>query len=167
MFDLSTVFESMEDDINGVSELSDKLYSKHFGNYFKIQQDLYKRIQNNSEPVTDTELEKVLTELPLELIEVSESLSKFQIGQEVVKLRTKEESASKTSLELKEYELMSKIYASVSERVARQISFSRELIMSCKKIWDRRKDTDIVTPIGPVDTSLPEYVPPAKQTYVK
>lgn len=167
MLDMSMIIKEMEDDINGVSELSDKLYNRYFRNYFKIQQDLYKRIQNNSEPVTDTELEKVLTELPLELIEVSEALSKFQIGQEVVKLRTKEESTSKSSLEAKEYELMCKIYTSVSERVARQISFSRELIMSCKKIWDRRKDTDIVTPIGPIDTSLPEYVPPAKQTYVR
>lgn len=167
MLDMSMIIKEMEDDINGVSELSDKLYNRYFRNYFKIQQDLYKRIQNNSEPITDTELEKVLTELPLELIEVSEALSKFQIGQEVVKLRTKEESTSKSSLEAKEYELMCKIYTSVSERVARQISFSRELIMSCKKIWDRRKDTDIVTPIGPIDTSLPEYVPPAKQTYVR
>ena len=161
--------DKMYEEVNLASEIADNLYLKHFGNYFKQQEKLYLRDQDQSRPVTDEELEKILTELPLEMIEVSEAYAKFQLGEEVIKLRTKEEAVDKTSDAYKEYELMSKIYSSVNERVRKQISFSRELIMSCKKIWDRRKDTDMIVPIGPSveDSTLPEYTPSSKQTYVK
>ena len=55
---------------------------------------------------------------------------------------------------------MSKIYNSVNERVRRQISFSRELIMSSKKLWDARRATEDANPIGGVvkeETELPNY----------
>ena len=161
MLDISNIAKELE------RHRRSNLYNKYFGQYFHIQKELYRRVQDTDKPITDEELETVLTDLPLELIEVSEALSKFQISQEVVKLRAKEESAKDTSDDIKEYELMSKIYTAVNERVSKKVSFSRELIMSCKKIWDRRKDTDNVTPIGPIDTSLPEYTPPSKQTYVR
>lgn len=165
--DKSAMMDRIEAEVNEASELSDRIYTKYFGSYFLIQQELYQRVQDQSRPITDAELEKVLTELPLELIDVAESYAKFQLGEEVIKLRFKEESADKTSDAYKEYELMSKIYGAVNERVHRQISFSRELIMSCKKIWDRRRDTDNANPVGPVDTTLPEYKEPNKpNTYV-
>ena len=105
MLDISNIAKELESDIEGVSELSDNLYNKYFGQYFHIQKELYRRVQDTDKPITDEELETVLTDLPLELIEVSEALSKFQISQEVVKLRAKEESAKDTSDDIKEYEL--------------------------------------------------------------
>lgn len=168
MIDMLTVCKAMEDDINSVTQFSLQLYDKYFGSYFRSQKELYQRFQDKTRPITDDELEKILTELPLELIEVSEALAQFQISQEVVKLKTKELSKDKNSDSYLESKLMVEIYTAVTERVGREISYSRELIMSSKKIWDRRKDTDVVNPIDPIDTSLPEYIPPTTpNTYVK
>ena len=46
----------------------------------------------------------------------------------------------------------------IISRVETELTFARELIMSCKKIWDRRKDTDDLIPISSIETDhLPDY----------
>ena len=53
-------------------------------------------------------------------------------------------------------------YESVISRVDHEISFSRELIMGAKKVWDRRRQTDVVNPIG---TVTPSAVAPDHKTF--
>ena len=181
----SQLSQDMEEDIQGVTKWTDNIYNKYFSSFFHTQRHLYERMQSASRPITDSELEQILTELPLELFTVSESLSQFQISEEVVKLKFKEAEADKLNAlskedptlsdtkkkeqvaqTLLEHKLLIMIYSIVSGRVDKQISFSRELIMGCKKIWDRRKNTDSADPIGTsVDGSLPEYKPDINDKY--
>lgn len=59
-------------------------------------------------------------------------------------------------------------YDSLYERVSRQITFSKELIMSCKKIWDARRNSDQNPMPSVSETDLPEYQAPNKpSTYIK
>ena len=50
--------------------------------------------------------------------------------------------------------LLSSVYTIISERVDKQVSFSRELIMSAKKLWDARKESNMLLP---TPGSLGEY----------
>ena len=178
---LSTTFDSISEDIDAVDQYAEELYKKYFGDYFITQKRLNESMKNGLKNITDGELEQILTSLPLELFEVSEKLNKLKLNQEVIKMKTKEkeieiqnnnknlsdskrkEKATEFTLE---YKLMSAVYNSVLSRVESEISFSRELIMSAKKLWDRRSHTESVNPIGPVNISQvkPQYVSPSVST---
>ena len=58
-----------------------------------------------------------------------------------------------------EDELMISIYSKLIERVNSQISYSKELIMSAKKLWDRRKEAESAMPVTPVDPAAVPYNP--------
>lgn len=166
--------ESVSTDINEVNEWADQEYNKYFSQYFKGEVELYDRMKKNQDPITDQELEWILTELPLELFSVTEQLSKLKTAQEVIKLhikqterdyiqnpgspgsatQKKEDAVALTA----EDRLLVTVYDSISERVSRQMSFSKELIMSAKKIWDARRSDGVLNPdVLGKDTSLPEY----------
>jgi hypothetical protein len=163
--------------IDDVQSWADEEYDKYFSKYFVGQEELYKKLQNVDYIISDEELEWVLTALPLELFAVSEQMAKMKTVQEVIKLRIREKreeivntlndtdttglsmtakkeiAASKTATD----ELLVTIYGTISERVSKEISFSRELIMSAKKIWDARRSNDINLPTIPQENSLTEY----------
>lgn len=176
MIDLSNVLGEMQEDIDSVKTWTTELYDKYFSQYFEYQRELYDRLESKEHPVTDEELEWILTSLPLELFSVSEQLSQFQLSQEVIKLRVKQTEKDKIKLstessetkrkedasyQMLEHKLLLTVYDSVIDRVSREISFSRELIMSAKKIWDARRRTDGSNPVSETvpdnDSELPEY----------
>lgn len=192
MLELDEILESVNSDIAITQKWASELYDKSFGNYLKDVRDLYKRLADKSRPISDAELEDILTTLPLELIAVSESLSQFKISKEVVDITLKqkeaqfiEESPAKTitqkkeeaSIAVLEYKLVKTVYATVISRVDNEINFARELIMSAKKIWDSRKNmgppTGLVVNEGSEGSGLPDYQPgPSSssnpsQTYIK
>lgn len=178
---ISEILDYYQEDMDAVVEWCESVYITHFSRYFDGERKLYKRLQSNSQPITDSELEDILTNLPLHLFSASEQLSKLRMKHEVVKLKNKELSSKKTSgyasstedtsaSSAIENQLMSSAFLTVIERVEKEIAFSRELIMSAKKIWDSRRRTDSVNPVNEISIpdDLPEYKQvPSKQSYIK
>ena len=171
---LQKTLENITSDINEVNEWAEQEYDKYFSQYFKGEVELFNKMRTMKSQVTDEELEWILTSLPLELFTVTQQLSKLKTAQEVIKLSIKQkerdyiksctegsetkkkEEASALTLEDK---LLVSVYDSIIERVAREMTFSKELIMSAKKIWDARRADGIPLPEVNVDPSkLPEYI---------
>lgn len=172
--DLKAKLQSIQSDIDEINEWADSEYDKYFASYFKGEKELYERMKSNSSPVSDSELEWILTDLPLELFSVTEQLSKLKILQEVIKLHMKQVErdyiASHDGSEAKKKEeaqmlvledkLLYDTYDCIVDRVTRQMTFSKELIMSAKKIWDARRSDNIPLPEVTVDAEsnvLPNY----------
>ena len=156
-----------------VASWCENQYDKIFSQYFDNVSDLYLRLTKTKTKITDEELEWVLTFLPLQLIAVSEDLSLYKLNNNNLKIYIKKlelesahNSTAKTVTESKDiayldsasYRMLSNAYASVITRVENQINFSRELIMSAKKIWDSRKSTMEASPINSVNVELEDYV---------
>lgn len=172
-------------DIDEVEQWAENEYQNYFADYFKGEVQLYHNLKDDPDGlISDADLEWILTYVPLELFSVAEQLSKLKTRQEVIKLHIREKEDEMMS-SLKESELsqtakkemVSKytapdkllvdIYSSITDRVNREISFSRELIMSAKKIWDARRATEApITGITKGIDDLPDYIPESK-TYIK
>ena len=63
-----------------------------------------------------------------------------------------EAKAEEAESKMEEYTILSNALETLITRVDSEISFSRELIMSAKKIFDARRNTEQVNPINPIDT---------------
>ena len=181
MINLEEAYNRSASDIESVNKWADSEYAAYFADYFKGERELYDKMKTNQALITDAELEWILTSLPLELFSVSEQSSKLKTAQEVIKLHIKstehdymqshpdlsatarkEEAMQLTA----EDRLLVTVYNSLIERVDKEISFSRELVMAAKKIWDARRSAE--EPLPYTKDTLPEYVPdaPTKQ-YIK
>lgn len=179
-------------DVADVQEYIDKLYNEHFASHFSIIDELYSRLKSKQHPITDRELEDVLTLVPLDMFTVSEELAKTRVALETTKLKNKETkerlakeltegceaggvSASATKeyvsrvlpVEMIPYELMVQVYTCLIDMVSAKVQFAKELIMSSKKIWDSRRSTEQSMPVseGATNRELPRYSIPG--TYVK
>lgn len=174
MMDLKTTLNKLSSEIDEVNQWADDQYEEFFAPYFKGQVNLYERLKSSEDPITDQELEWILTDLPLDLFTVTEQLSKLKVSQEVIKhsIKKKEREyiqASTEGSEAKRKEeasalvaddkLLVTIYESIAERVSRQMTFSKELIMSAKKIWDaRRSDGTLMPEVNTTkEATLPDY----------
>lgn len=182
MIDLVKTQDMYKDDIDATVDWCDEIYEKQFSSFFKDQRDLFSRLKSKSRPITDTELEWILTEVPMNLFYASEALNTLQMKQEIIKLQSKqkeneiikssnESSEAKKREEANQKTLEDKVlllaYSSVLSRVEREMSYSRELIMSAKKIWDGRRNTERSNPVNEVNPTneLPDYVP--GKSYIK
>jgi hypothetical protein len=172
MIDLKKLHKEYEADIDSVTEWCNEIYLQRFDGFFADYRILFKRFSSKDHPITDAELTTILMNLPVTLFDISEELNKFQISQEVVKLKNKQreqdlinnsiETTATKKKELASYnsiddKILAIAYTSITERVSSEISFCRELIMSAKKIWDSRRNTEQSNPIGEIDP-LPDYV---------
>ena len=173
---LQSTLDKISSDIDEVNEWAESEYQKYFSDYFKGEVELYNKMKSTSatSQIPDEELEWVLTDLPLELFSVTEQLSKLRTAQEVIKLsiKQKERDYVKSNTEGSETKrkeeaaalsaedrLLVSVYDSIIERVTRQMTFSKELIMSAKKIWDARRADGIPLPEMNIDPKrLPEYI---------
>lgn len=152
-------------------------YNTYFSQYFGEMASLYSRIQSTYKPITDNELEQILTDIPLQLFAASEALSQYKARIEVLKLEIKQrkhdvyEASTETSQSARrdeaayavlEDEMLLKLYSLVVERVEHELSFSKELIMSAKKIWTARRETESVEAVSSsrVADTLPDYSMP-------
>lgn len=189
MTELKNILDSMSADIAAVKEWADELYHTNFNAYFQSVRSLYVRFQSNEKPVTDAELEEILTSVPLQLFTVSEALSQFKINKEIVNMKAKQleaelvaNSSASTKTDKKEeaatatldYKLVQTVLSVVITRVENEISFSRELIMGAKKIWDSRRanssiPTGMVIPEDEDPEALPGYdsVKQPKKRYIQ
>lgn len=162
--------------LNTVHDWVESEYSKHFSQYFETQRNLYAVFKNNRKAITDDELEQILMQVPLDLFVVSENLNKYRLSLETLKLKlkhdTREISKNSTAksqakrdedgeLETIGDRILIECYNNIITRVENEISFSRELIMSSKKLWDSRRQGDRTMPVGIKDyqqsNNLPNY----------
>lgn len=187
---LEDILQQNKADLQLVHDFCDTIYNDMFKASFDEVRDLYKRMKSEVRPITDDELEYILTTFPLELINVAENLNKIRLDREVIKLRNAErveqlrnrftgdtikfegwtKSEKQTwvnhaiTTEMLEYEILFTAYNSVVTRVENEQSFARELIMGAKKIWDSRRSSENVNPVSPTAAALPEY---NRKQYVK
>ena len=92
---------------------------------------------------------------------------------------TKTEREEDANAAMAEYEIICIAYTNIIQRVDNQISFSRELVMCAKKLWDARhaRPVNLVSETTATDKSggkystetLPEYIPTAYEDkmYIK
>ena len=188
MVQMGSVFKVIEEysaDINAVQEFCNSIYDDNFAENFLKIRELYDHMKSNTHPITDEELEYILTTLPLELFTISERLNKIRLNCEVVKLKNKQKIeelkkdasaeasnqglnksqtneyvASIVSRNMAEYEILFSAYNSVITRVENEQTFSKELIMGAKKVWDSRRNSEHSNPVGlVVPEDIPEYSP--------
>ena len=152
------------EDLSAVDSWCDEIYQKNFSKYFSDQRSLFDRLRSKSHPITDQELEWILTQVPVNLFDASEKLSKLQTYQEVLKLNVKKKETKCRRTEDNEDEIFEDkvlllAYSSILTRVEKEMSYSRELIMSAKKIWDSRRRTDASNPVSEMSSvdNLPDY----------
>jgi len=177
-------FKSIDSDIETTRDWVDNIYNKVFGDMFH---EIFRLSSNMHDPdfkITDSELEWILTSLPLVLFQVSERLNGLRLEHEVIKLSRKRERFVKESairdeldingcsisssemkslvdINMTDYDIMLASYSSLISRVEGEISFSKELIMGAKKVWDSRRSSENSNPVGEVvvDDELPDYKP--------
>lgn len=182
MDNLMKALDEYSADMEAVQKFCDEIYNEHFSSNFKKVRELYQRMKSDIHPITDEELEYILTTFPLELFVISEQLNKIRLNSEVVKLKNKEtieklrndaiaeattQGLNKTQTNeyvshvlnrsMVEYEVLLSAYNSIITRVENEQTFSKELIMGAKKVWDARRNTDLTNPVGEVVPELPEY----------
>lgn len=173
-------FDLYSEELLEVNSVSDGMYQNNFSYYFESVRSLNDRLSSKTHPITDEELEEVLTALPLNLFSAAEALNKLKLEQEVIKLQNKKRKVeiqknipekspiSKSDFvasELADSEIILAIYSSVISRVESEMSYCKELIMGCKKIWDGRRSTEKSNPVSEIDIDkLPEY---QKDAYIK
>lgn len=184
MLDIESAEERLLPDSEKASSWCDRQYDVLFASYFSESRELFERLNSVSHPITNDELQWILIELPIRLFRVAEQLSSFRVSYEVAKIAlhqreaevmSDEQTIHMKSAERKEYaqymtsgdRLLIMLHASIIERVEREISFSRELIMSAKKVWDSRFKTDTVNPVSEPDEDLPTYSSKKPKSYIK
>lgn len=172
--DILSKFEQHIEDTKDLDEAVDSIYTKYVSNYLKTAKEF--RAKFNSDTISDNELESILTSLPLELIDVSENISKLKLKREALKLSIKEKWFNKynsfsvedklsdtrkreqADLYVIEDKVLVELISTVIVRAEADVSMYRELIMGAKKVYDNRRKTDGVVPVSPVtQPDLPEY----------
>lgn len=174
--ELTTLMNNCEGELKEISDMAEEIYQKNFSDFFKVPRELSEKLTKGSD-ISDTALEDVLITTPLKLFEGSEALNKFRLSLEVLKTRVKSNKSeiSKryveehkisgekyTQAQLTQYveeetfgdNLLVTLYDSVIKRVENEMSFTKELIMSAKKLYSARVEN--VMPIGEVDIDSPK-----------
>lgn len=174
------VRENYQEYIEDIESWVDEQYDRFFRSCFDKVNQIHSSMNSHVRQISDSELEWILTELPMELFSISENLNKIRLDAEVIKLRkksirrdvdgkfavkakdeklTKSEVKNLVDAEMVEHDILSSAYSSLIARVESEISFSRELIMGCKKIWDARRKTETSNPISEVVPNTGDNMP--------
>lgn len=157
---------SYKDDLIGARDWCNELYNDRFSIYFEKVRELYPKFQNRLNPIADSDIEWILMDLPMNMIAASEALNNTRLEFELMKLKKNEIKSKSSGIMSKgevisymlPHELLVSAYGSVISRVENELSFSRELIMGAKKVWDSRRSGENIHPVSPVvPDDLPEY----------
>lgn len=162
-----------KEDCDCMQSWCDEIYASACGTLFDNVRAIAKRMDSKISVITDSELEWIITTLPLNLFTISETLNQIRLKQEYTKLKyrdmkEKQKKYRGADSELTECidcpddvesELVIEAFGSVIKRIENEVSYSRELIMGAKKVWDSRKRAEGSLPIGEVNPSdnLPDY----------
>lgn len=178
MKSLSDVIEEYSPDFSEANDLVLQIYTKNFSHFFDIVDKFYYSMQKEKNKLSDEELEEILIDLPLNLFEVSDKVTGLRIQLEVTKLKNrevrenirtaidssdafsdmsktdrKEAVARATASSMVPYELLADVYEVLLDLISNKVSFAKELIMSAKKVWTSRRETEDSMPVAEPDTS--------------
>ncbi len=184
MKSLNEVFsENYADEVANLSEWCEEIYNNFFSGCYDMMNDIKHKLKVMDNgfvygKLSEFDLERIITELPMDLYTASESINKLRLELEMIKLKYKrirrevlKESEKDENFDsqdkLSEHELLIKAYESVITRAENERSSCRELIMGAKKIWDSRRSAEHSNPIGETNTDLPDYKEVARNQYVK
>lgn len=162
----------MESILEAASESSSKLFDQAR----QIYQDSFNDLSlakymdlNRVTTLSDSELERSLTEIPQILYSVGERISSFALKKDIEKRQIKSleaelkssnldsESADKIRSAIKVMQHSVDIYTYVISRATSAVTTAKEYLMGVKKIWDRRREVERSVPIAEKDYTLPEY----------
>lgn len=174
---LNSTYSEYSEDVESITDWCNSKYNDLFAKYFKDQRNLAKRLSSDKRSITDSELEFILTDVPLNLFDVSEILATIESEYQAIKLMiskkesdiTKKldystETAKRREAEIQciEDHILLIAYDRLINQVNRELSYSRELIMSAKKLWDSRRRTDTINPV-----SEKSYSEDLQKVYIK
>ena len=170
-------------DLDELTSWCGEIYETMFGRVFKRVREIYNLMETETEKLPEADLEWIITSLPLELFTVAERLNGLRSQLELIKLKKKdiklqirrdvtqdinnrlglakdpakdEKIMEEISEQMVEHDLVQIAYSTVITRVENEISFSKELIMGAKKVWDSRRSAEEV-PTGRETNDLPDY----------
>ena len=160
-----------KDTLEAVEWMSNQ-YENNFGKWFSSIRRFHTSISNVKRPITDEELSDILMNVPLDMIECSESLNSVKLQRSLLKLSIKKKKSSNEEYDPFEDEVILSILDCLISRVDKEMSFARELIMSAKKIWDGRRLTEGLNPTDATTSvdDLPDYdeaIGKQKNRYIK
>ena len=167
MIDVDRVAKLNGEDADSVISWVEEQYNQKFSEYFGDLHILSSRISSKSMPITDEELECVLIDLPLKLFSVAEEINRLTLNLEVIKLKNRKTLTDKVKLskestaalkkevaesEMFEERVLELAYSCLLDRIQREVSYSKELIMGAKKVWDSRRKADTSNPVSEIPT---------------
>ena len=174
MATINDTYGTHKEDIQSVVDWVEREYSDKFQDHFRPVMSLYQRMKSATTPVTDVELESVLTDVPLEMFAASGALSQYKLARSVLHINIKkkmqnvarestEKSATARQAEgaaaVLDDQILEEAMTGLIGRVERELDFARELIMGAKKVWDGRRGSESLGVVkGPTD-NLPDYTP--------
>lgn len=171
--DMKITSLKFSEDIEAITGWVQEQYDSIFAEYFKSIKHLSERMASKTVPVTDSELESILIDLPLNLFSVAEKINQMTLNYEVIKLKNKKalidkvKSSKESTMTMKkdvaesemlEEKVMELAYSCLLDRVQKEVSYSKELIMGAKKVWDsRRNSVNPVREVDPYKRNTPVY----------
>lgn len=161
MASIENAMAALKEDFEAADEIVYSIYNKYFATFFCKEEEMYEKFKDATTPISDSELEWIITSLPLELMAASNELAQFKQHNEIIKLTIKQRKNKEAEDIDEEYKLMSIVYSCVIDKVERRLTFSKELIMGAKKVWDARKKVEQPS-ISEVNNDLPDYKPMPK-----
>lgn len=175
MSNLKEIESVYNSDLKDMIDWCDEMYQSIFSTYFNRQRDMFVRMKSEERPITDDELEWILTQVPMNLFDAAEHLATVTTKQEIIKLGCKKrenefyknsnestdtKKKEEAAIEVTEDKILILAYDNLIKRVEKEMSYSRELIMSAKKIYDARRNTEQSNPVSEVTgkpNDLPNY----------
>ena len=76
--DFKTILSNVDTHTKEVTEWCDSIYNEKFASLFSGVRELFTRMQSETKPITDDELVWTLSELPLQLFSISESVQQLR-----------------------------------------------------------------------------------------
>lgn len=148
---IDATFEGADD----LVEWCDEIYNENILPHFKEVNEFYEKIEKSEwRPISDDDLEMILTTLPLRLYSATEAVNRLGIHHSVMKFNAKrgidveDEDARKMTIQA--MQAVANAYETIIDRAEREMMFCRELIMAAKKIWDARKRSEGIMPVSEV-----------------
>lgn len=177
MMNIIEIIDKEYTEIESVKEWVNFKYDELFHDLFAKLREADKHMKSDVRPINDAELEWAITELPIDLFNAAEVLNQLRLDHEVIKLENKKrrrdlsKQLDKSAINgpakteelaamMTEYEIVSSAYSTLITRVENELTYAKEFIMGCKKVWDSRRRAEQSNPITPTNTGdceLPDY----------
>ncbi len=155
MAEIKELLENIYSEAEDIDTFIDEIYQKNFKVQFQKIYELIDKFRNDSKKVSTEELEYLLMELPLDMFDVSSKIEMVQGLSEVAAYQAKTAKAQNNDDKYK-LDVIAKRLDALVERIQRESSAARELVMSAKKLWDSRQAETKSNPIKEI-SNLPDY----------